>query len=324
MGDQDLDIIQEIALDTGMSEVDLNRIICSAPLRYKQYTIPKKSGGTRTIAQPSRELKKIQTFLVKKKLCFFPIHRCATAYVKGRNILDNAEIHRRSTAILKLDFENFFPSIRVKDWKTYVKDNNPEWEKDNTLTIMNNVLFWGQGKRKPKCLSIGAPSSPFVSNLIMFKLDCIFDGLAQEQDIAYSRYADDITVSGDSISKLIDLEKKMQKILRDTTVPKLKFNASKRGLYTRGQRRLVTGLIITPEGSISLGRQRKRIISSMLHKFSLGILSDEDVGYLKGMLGFSISCESDFVGRLHAKYGDTIVDSLLETRIPNRRSISSD
>jgi RNA-directed DNA polymerase len=101
----------------GWSGKDLERIIATAPARYKVYTIPKRHGGHRIIAQPSRELKMIQRYILYNKLDGCPIHEAAMAYVTGRNIRANAERHRAENVILKLDFKDFFPSIKVRDWE---------------------------------------------------------------------------------------------------------------------------------------------------------------------------------------------------------------
>ena len=74
----------------------------------------------------------------------------------------------------------------------------PEWEKDADLLDMTKILFWGQGSTRPKCLSIGAPTSPIVSNIIMYDLDTLFVEEATRCQAVYTRYADDITISADS------------------------------------------------------------------------------------------------------------------------------
>jgi len=84
-------------------------IITSAPRRYKIYEIPKRNGGTRVIAQPARDLKILQRYLLDTKLHQFPVHPAATAYVQRKNIAFNASLHTESSFILKLDFQNFFP-----------------------------------------------------------------------------------------------------------------------------------------------------------------------------------------------------------------------
>lgn len=313
-----MSLLQDIVINTGLGASDALRIISRAPERYKEYPIPKRSGGERIIAQPSRELKVLQRFLIDQFLNDLPVHAAAMAYVENRNIFDNANAHRDGAAILKLDFKDYFPSIRVSDWVTYVRNNKPEWDTDNNLSYMNRIIFWGQGGSRPKCLSIGAPTSPIISNIIMYDLDVLFVEEALRCKAVYTRYADDITVSADSIEQIISVEKFIRAQIKITKHPKLKMNEAKRGIYTKGQKRLVTGLVLTPEGNISIGRQRKRAISALIHKFTLSLLSLEEIGYLKGMLGFTIANEPQFVNRMREKYGDGVVNQILRTQLERR------
>jgi RNA-directed DNA polymerase len=107
-----MSLLEEMSVHFRIAPADLLRIIDTAPARYKQYTIPKRSGGTRTIAQPSREVKALQRYIMTTKLSEFPIHNAATGYIKHRNILYNAEYHQHGRVILKLDFENFSQASR--------------------------------------------------------------------------------------------------------------------------------------------------------------------------------------------------------------------
>jgi hypothetical protein len=50
------------------------------PGSVKQYTIPKRKGGVRVIAQPSREVKALQRYILDHKLSTLPIHPAATGY----------------------------------------------------------------------------------------------------------------------------------------------------------------------------------------------------------------------------------------------------
>src|SRR5689334_16570641 len=102
-------LLEELVQHFGLGSEDLSRIIETAPKRYKMYEIPKRRGGTRVIAQPSRELKTIQRYLVETKLNSFPVHPCATGYAPRRNIFANAAAHRHNRVLLKLDFKDFFP-----------------------------------------------------------------------------------------------------------------------------------------------------------------------------------------------------------------------
>jgi hypothetical protein len=78
----------------------------------------------------------------------------------------------------------------------------------------------------------------------------------------------------------------------------------------------VTGLLITPDQRVSIGRERKRTVSAMLHHLSLERLNSENKALLKGLLGFCISVEVSFVESLRSKYGNALIDQALRYHIP--------
>lgn len=314
-------LLDELVEHMGVGHAEISRIVNTAPARYKTFPIAKRSGGTRTIAQPSRELKDIQRYVLSRYLERFPVHAAASAYVSGRGIASNARAHLYSKVILKLDFQQFFPSIVAADWIRLLKRHPDLNISKIDQFFLTKILFWGVERRSivPRALSIGAPTSPMLSNIVMFELDVAFAAIADELQIAYTRYADDITVSGASAESVRAFEKMARRALKESKSPKLAFNEEKRGLYTRGQRRMVTGVIITPEDKISMGRGRKREISTLIHKSSLGLLDPEQRGHLKGLLGFAVSIEPEFLSRLRTKYGDGPVDDALRYHVPKRQ-----
>jgi RNA-directed DNA polymerase len=103
-----LELIRSLSFDLGMLPIQLEQIIRTAPLRYKVFEIPKRDGSPRIVAQPAREVKAIQRWLVKDLSTILPVHSAATAYQKGTSIKINADRHARSNFILKMDFKNFF------------------------------------------------------------------------------------------------------------------------------------------------------------------------------------------------------------------------
>jgi hypothetical protein len=312
-----LNLLQEFGVRLGIGRSDLLRIINTAPKRYKVYQIPKRRGGTRIIAQPSRELKAIQRIVLKDVLSKFPTHAAATGYIANRNIFHNAAAHAANAVLMKMDFKDFFPSIVVDDWRRLVRASTIDLD-DDEMRLTSRILFWGQRSVTPRCLSIGAPTSPALSNIIMYDLDVQLAEAAAKTKTTYTRYADDITASGETIEDLATFETFARTIIRSSTSPRLTFNEEKRGIYTRGQRRMVTGLVITPVGRVSLGRERKRLISAMLHRWAQGRLDDEGKAKLKGFLGFCLASEPDFVSRLREKYGDAPVNSILRYHIPRQ------
>ncbi len=311
-------LLQLINIATGLSPGDILSIARSAPKRYKVYEIPKRSGGTRVIAQPSRELKVIQRVLTDELLSELPVHNSAMAYRIGRNIKQNASRHRSSEVILKLDFENFFPSIKTGDWIKFIRELKPEWASEGAAELTKYIFFWGDGGYEPKCLSIGAPSSPAISNILLYNFDTSISKIANEEGVIYTRYADDITISGANFDQVLKTEKRIRKVIKEMRSPRLRFNEKKRGLYSKGQRRMVTGLVITPDRKVSMGRQRKREISSLIHNYSLGKLDIEEVGKLKGLLGFANAVEKSFIRSMRRKYSDDIIDRIYATYIPRK------
>lgn len=319
-------LIGELIEHTGLSSAEILKIIVTAPARYKIYDIPKRSGGKRTIAHPARELKIMQRYILTRKLSRFPVHISATAYTKDKNIYNNAIIHDKSEVILKLDFCDFFPSIRYTDFERFIGASVQSIIDKKELNLYSKILFWGGRPRniKPKCLSIGAPSSPMISNILLFQLDATLSRNANDLNLKYTRYADDITVSGSSIDDLHKFESGARIYLKKLSYPNLMFNEDKRGLYTKGQRRMVTGLVLTPSGGISIGRERKRSISSMLHRSTLNQLDFAARGKLKGWLGFCLANEPQFIERMRQKYGDEVIDRALRFWAPRSRPFNGD
>ena len=298
------DFLREMIGATKLGLLDLDRVLRTAPKRYKVYQIDKRRGGKRTIAHPSKELKTLQRLLLAEKLATLPVHNDAYAYIKGKSIRDNAEQHKGRRFLLKLDFEQFFPSLKVTDWDKYICLAKCRLKLDaEDRAAFRQILFWGNGSISPNCLSIGAPSSPIVSNILMHKFDTKVVSALCRTHVRYTRYADDMTLSSDVLSSLIEAEKIIQLIVRRQRWPKLKLNDDKRGIYAKGVRQMVTGLVVTPDGSISIGRERKRLIHAMLFNFLRGQLDLADRKRLQGLIGFCISSEPEFVERLKQKYG---------------------
>jgi len=314
-GDELIRLLEE---RSGLTASEIRRIIETAPKRYKQYQIRKRSGGWRQIAQPARELKALQRIILYEIFSAYPVHSSAMAYEEGRSISHNASAHVGARALLKLDFQEFFPSIRRKDWLRLSKKINPLQISKDGLNIISRLIFWGAGVNYPYFLSIGAPTSPKVSNIILYDLDCTLFELSKKFGVKYTRYADDITVSSNDTAALLYFENETRRIIHKMKSPVLQFNEDKRGLYHVGQKMLVTGLVITPQNVVSIGRERKRLISAIVHKAAIGEITPEQLAQGKGLIAFAIAAEPDFVGRLRRKYGDEVVNRIMRYEIPRK------
>jgi RNA-directed DNA polymerase len=294
--------------ETGLAEGDLVRLIETAPKRYKLFDIPKRSGGIRTIAQPAREVKLLQRILIDKLLSTLPIHDAARAYREGYSIRQNAATHAGSGPILKMDFVDFFPSIRARDWEKYCLKTGILDQSD--IDISSSIFFRQARYERILRLSIGAPSSPALSNILLYDFDAIVQAEALEKRISYTRYADDITFSGQRAGMLKDMIRAVERATRQIARPELKLNDAKTKFVTPRYRRIVTGVTLSNDGQLSLGRDRKRLLIAKVHHAVLGRLSPAEMSVLSGELGFANVVEPQFIVRLKKKYGDSAVRTI--------------
>lgn len=296
-------ILSRLAQETGLPEFAIARLMRSAPIRYKRYTIPKRSGGLRLIAQPAREVKVLQKALVDVLLDGLPVHDAATAYRPGKSILSNAAPHSQGGPILKMDFTDFFSSIRASDWRRYCIDTGCLVDEDE-IEITSSLLFHRQPHTRELRLAIGAPSSPAISNLLMFDFDSLVYHECKEQGVTYTRYADDLTFSAPRTGHLNAVRKIVYGALSDLSYPRITVNEQKTVLATKKYKRFVTGLVLANDGRITIGREKKRLISAKVHRFMLGKMSFLEVAQLSGHLAHINAVEPGFLVVLRKKYGD--------------------
>lgn len=285
-----------------LSRGELSRLIMSAPHRYKTYQIPKrKAGEFRTIAQPAREVKALQYWVMKHVLNRFSVHPAATGYRNGLNIADNARHHVNSRFLLKLDFENFFPSIKSTDFRLYIEKHAPQFTHAE-VEALSRILFWNPKRTNDMCLSIGAPSSPLMSNILLRDFDDQVANFCSAFEVSYTRYADDLSFSANVSENLRQVEVKVNRLCEGLESPKLTLNREKTVRVSKKRSRRVTGLVLTNDGRVSLGRDYKRRVRSSVHYFLTGRLTTDQCAQLRGMLAYVKSVEPGFLSRLRRSY----------------------
>lgn len=296
-------LMANLAVSVLLPPDELMGLIRSAPHRYKVYSIPKRTPGQfRTIAQPAKEVKALQYWVMNNVLSKFEVHPSATGYREGRSIADNATPHTHGRFLLKLDFKDFFPSLKARDFKTYLKKNNTKLDKESVEALCR-ILFWRPKGTRDLCLSIGAPTSPMLSNILMWDFDRRIDAFCSAHNVTYTRYADDLTFSADISGQLALVERAILDLVRRLRSPSLTVNQSKTVRVSKKDSRRVTGLVLTNDEKVSLGRDQKRRIRAWVHHFSTGQLNADQTLKLRGMLNYVNSVEPSFMKRLRKKYG---------------------
>lgn len=293
-----------------IEKAQLIQFAVTAPHRYKKYDIPKRSGnGTRKIAQPSKQLKFIQKIILLKLEKLLTPHQSAYAYVKNKSIKDNATVHLDNRYLLKMDFKDFFPSITPElMFQEYARFGIVF--SDDEKALLSNILFFKLRKNSKLKLSIGAPSSPFISNIVMRHFDMVVSALCEDKKIKYSRYADDITFSSNIRDILFELPQEIASTLKKEGYHDITLNTEKTIFSSKKNNRHVTGVTLSNDKKLSIGRDKKRLLSASIHTFSLGKLCDKDIEKLKGELAFAFYIEPEFKVRMHKKYGSLICSRL--------------
>ncbi|MDQ1811732.1 retron St85 family RNA-directed DNA polymerase [Massilia sp. CCM 9210] len=309
-----LNLSKLLHISLGITEYQLERLIQRSPNTYKTYAIPKRSGGYRTIAQPAKETKFIQKWLIENVFSTLAVHECATAYKKGASIKANVLVHVSNSYIAKFDFSNFFSSIKYEHVLSFLTNRLSDTFDANDISKMAQASCIKHVGQNTLCLSVGAPSSPMLSNAIMFEFDDLISSWAAANQLSYTRYADDLTFSTNAKGSCLKIEAKLREVIADLEHVVLTLNDQKTVHLSKKFQRRVTGLVINNQAQISLGRDRKREISALIHKFSLNRLPDDDIYRLQGLLGFASDVEPDFIVRMNQKYGNQLLHELFQKR----------
>lgn len=276
----------------------LDKIARTASRLYKTYSVPKRTGGYRSIHHPAKELKVLQRWLLHAVIRNWPVHPAAQAYEKGRSTGMNASIHASNSYLLRMDFTDFFPSMTMEDMLKYFKDNpdsTTNWDSRDIEFFIRIVCRHGQ-------LTIGSPTSPRLSNVLCRQFDSLVIDMCDVEGVKYTRYADDLFFSTQRPNVLHRIEEGVVKILERIEYPaNLRINSKKTHHSSKKGRRIVTGLVLTQGGAVSIGRAQKRYVRSQIHQFET--LDKESRRRLAGYLAYVRSVEPAYINSLVIKFG---------------------
>lgn len=217
---------------------------------YHTHLKPKKSGGLRVIEAPKQQLKTVQRQILTAILDPIPTHPNAYGFVRGRDCLAGANCHVGEHMVVCFDLKDFFPSIqRARVFGLFRSLGYPLSVATHLAALCTTVSPQRVIRRLPILdrttyrtphLPQGAPTSPALANHAAFTLDKRLSGLAKRIDAKYSRYADDLTFSGDAHIARI-LQQAVPSIIQDEG---FSLNPQKSRLNTAGQRQIVTGVVV--------------------------------------------------------------------------------
>ena len=243
--------------DLGISAKTFYAVSNSLGRHYRSVRLPKKNGGFRNLSVPDEVLKAIQKRIADVLLIHMPVSRHARAYRFGGSTLRNAGPHIGKPVVLKLDIYHFFDSIRYSAVKDKVFPSRVYAE---PLRILLTMLCYHKD-----ALPQGAPSSPAITNIIMYEFDELVGQWCRERNIAYTRYCDDMTFSGsfDPAEVIRFIRQKLKEM-------GFLLNEQKTRIQKSGRQQAVTGIVVNEKLSIpAVYRRRLRQELYYCRKFGI-------------------------------------------------------
>lgn len=243
---------------------------------YRSFFIPKRKGGTREISSPYASLLECQRWILENILEKVRLSKYTFGFVKNRSIIDNATQHIGSKDVLKVDIKDFFPSISERRVISIFRQLG--YTKTVSYYLARFCTLNG-------CLPQGGACSPYLCNIVSNKMDSRLGAYCANNHLVFTRYADDICVSGERIEFST-----VATIRRIFESEGFHMNEGKTVLMTRGKK-VITGISVM-DGKLAAQRTYKRQIRKEMHFIEkYGTISHiskmriRNPGYLVSLLG---------------------------------------
>jgi hypothetical protein len=178
---------------------------------YNYKFIPKRQGSPRLLEEPKPRLKGIQRQILLEILNLAPVHPCAHGFVRKSSCLSAAQVHAGEPIVAALDLRDFFLRTKVSRVHSVFRSLGYPSPVAFLLTGLcttstpKSVFARSNAEHDHETRALyetlhlpqGAPTSPALTNLTTWQMDCRLWGLARAFEANYARYADDLTFSGD-------------------------------------------------------------------------------------------------------------------------------
>lgn len=243
--------LQTAASLPASSQVWLEKAI--EPDDVRVYTTRKQRGGYREVCQPNddgllRLQKRLKEFIDRKVLSSHPsVH----GFTRGRSTVSNAKVHLGAKAVLTVDISNFFASIARSEVIASLQENGANIQVADAIA---NVCTYNG------VLATGFSTSPVISNLVFRPLDDTFDSFAGSNCVIYSRYADDLTFSGDEAT-----DDMLAFISEALSSRGFLVDPKKVRFQRKGHRQVVTGFAIQDARQLRVSKWQKKALRHELY-----------------------------------------------------------
>lgn len=219
-----------LAAFLGIDPVSLANLVPQAGRMYIEIPLKKKDGTPRPIRAPLEDLKKVQRAILDRLITLVPLPKCAYGFSAGKGIVENARLHAANPYVLNVDIKDFFPSVHYSRVGSLFRKWGASEKIAQELTALTTYDY---------ALPQGAPSSPYIAGLVLEELDRRVTNLCAKNRLIYSRYFDDITISGSE--RVQDIQPLVIEIITACGF-EAHTRKDKLRLYRPGETRLITGI----------------------------------------------------------------------------------
>jgi len=277
--------------------------------------------NSRTVYRTSDKFKKYLRFVDKVILRHLNKNeQVVHSYLKEKSVLTAVKAHASNKYFFLTDIKDFFTSVKTQNVLhvlTRDKSRIPIADFDRYIeTIVKYTTFSGS-------IPVGFPTSPSISNSFLMEFDVALEKYCSEQGYSYTRYSDDIIISGGSFNGFDMLERDIQNMLHENASVDLFLNKKKTRVTQIGNKVKILGLVITPDGGVTIDSKYKKTLESLLHFY----INDKDKykdllektlhgkeRSLFGLLHYVKSIDQAYLEKLQRKYGAYALSELMEDR----------
>ncbi len=276
-------------------------------------------GNGREVFKPTDKLKKYLRFIDGVILRYLAKDEDVVhSFIKQKSTLTAIQAHKENRYFFKTDIEQFYSNIKRPDVLHIFKNNI---EHIPISDIEEYIDFLADITTHNDSIPVGFPTSPRLSNAFLFTFDQEVKRFCEAHKLIYTRYADDIIISSANLETVITLRDQIQYLLKRHVSPSLKLNKRKTHITHKGDKVKLLGLVILPNGRITIDAEYKNKIEVTLHFFANDknkyqrLLDQHFNGNersLFGLLHYAKSIDQAYLDKLQRKYGIYTLRSLME------------
>jgi RNA-directed DNA polymerase len=289
-------------------------------VHYRRYAIPKKTGGTRAISAPKPRLAAAQHWVLKNILEKLTVSPVAHGFVRERSIVTNATPHIHRGVVINMDLKDFFPSVTFRRVKGLFKRFGYSEHVATVLSLLTTepprvaTQIDGQTYHVAlgaRVLPQGACTSPAITNVLCTRLDARLTALAKKHEFVFTRYADDLTFSGDKTTAVGRLLRSVRAIVQSEGFVE---HPKKTKVMRASQHQEVTG--VTVNTRLAISRDEYKLLRATLHNAAKHGLASQNhkhhpdfAAHLRGRVEYACMIDPTRATRLKAALAAALAKS---------------